>query len=133
MLARLTLILSLACLAPSAAAKQLTVSKSTPFGNVSLSWGNRGYSKHSSYNRRYNRPAAGHYKTIKEKVWVPASKHKVWVEPVYKTWFDSCGTPRRSLVQAGHYKVVVEPGHYTWRHRRVWVPAQPACRTIVRH
>jgi hypothetical protein len=135
MLARLTLTLALACLAPAAAADSLSIARRTPFGQVAVAIGNAHHTAAryaSRYSRRPVRRPSGYYKTIQEKVWVPPRNSKVWVAAHYERWQDSCGTPRSRLVRPGYYKVVCQPGYYTYRDRRVWVP-RPAYRSIVRH
>ncbi len=63
----------------------------------------------------------GHYETVERRVWIPETKEKIWVEPIYETRYDSCGRPYRVLVCDGTWRVVVHPGHYETRCERVYV------------
>ena len=64
----------------------------------------------------------GYWKTVDEKVWVPATKRRVWREPVYQTRYDSCGRAYQVLVRPGCYEWITEGGHWAVQPKRVWVP-----------
>jgi hypothetical protein len=63
-----------------------------------------------------------HFQTAWEKVWIPGRSRRVWVEPVYRTEFTSCGNPVQILVTPGHYQMIQEPGHFETVKKKVWVP-----------
>lgn len=58
----------------------------------------------------------GHYEIVQEKVWIPARKERVWVEPVYER-----RRHHRVLIREGYYKKVIIPGYYDIQERKVWV------------
>lgn len=64
----------------------------------------------------------GHYATRTHTVLVSPERHeRVWVEPVYATRYDSCGTPYRVLIREGHWKTLHIPAQYETRTERYWV------------
>lgn len=73
----------------------------------------------------------GHYVTRQQKVWIPASKKKVWIDPVYETRYDACGRPYQVRSRGGGWTVQVTPGHFETRCTKVWVPGvyQARCAT----
>ena len=129
-------------LAPAANAGSIGVAAKTPFGKLQLSVGKRCFpapqwrSKRDRYRRahvcgRTCRTEPGYYKQVREEVWVPGDVRQVWIQPVYKTWYDDCGRARRTLIRNGYYKTVHEPGHNTYRYRKVWVPPRKVCSNII--
>ena len=64
----------------------------------------------------------GHYETRTHTVLIaPARYERVWVEPVYATRYDSCGTPYRVLIREGYWDTVHIPAQYETRTERYWV------------
>ena len=63
----------------------------------------------------------GHWTTVRERVWIPASYEQVWIEPVFATKYDECGNPYQVMVEAGHYDTVCTPGHYDVQIVNQWV------------
>jgi len=53
--------------------------------------------------------------TLTERVWIPTTWERIWVEPRWSVRLDACGIPFRVLVRTGHYERVVRPGHYETR------------------
>lgn len=95
-----------------------------------------GYSKHghgSSFGVQVGFPVyapravpvqyAGCWETVVERVWVPGTCDRVWVEPVFVTRYDACGRPYQACARAGYWNTVQRPGHYEERTQRVWRPA----------
>ncbi|MAG59001.1 MAG: hypothetical protein CMJ83_22160 [Planctomycetes bacterium] len=70
------------------------------------------------------RQTPGFYRTVSERVWVAGCARQQWVQPVYRTVCDPCGSHRRVLVRAGFYQTVQGAGHWDVVNRRVWVPGQ---------
>ena len=62
----------------------------------------------------------GHYKFATERVWVPVTREKVWIEPAYQTVYDTRGEPSSVAVRRGRWEIVEAPGHYEKRRVRVW-------------
>jgi hypothetical protein len=62
----------------------------------------------------------GHYRIVREKVWVPASNRKVWVPACYE-WRYRRGRKVRVCVRDGYYRYEQVPGHYEWVKNKVWV------------
>lgn len=63
----------------------------------------------------------GHFELRAKRVWVPASKERVWIEPIYETRVDYRGRTYRVLVCEGRWELVVRPAHFEERSVRVWV------------
>ena len=59
---------------------------------------------------------------VNEKVWIPDSKEKIWVDSVYATHHDEYGRPYQVLVEAGHWDVVYHPGYWGVQPKKVWIP-----------
>jgi hypothetical protein len=107
----------LAALAPEASAQRVLSSA---------------YSHGSSYGSSHVRASRGYassrvwvpgrYETIHERVWVPGRTERVWVEPVFRFAYDSCGNRVRVLVSNGHHEDVCQPGRYELRAVRVYRP-----------
>ncbi len=67
-------------------------------------------------------PPAGSWEVIEDRIWIPAHEARVWTEPLYQTWYDSCGHPHSRLVRPGYWRTTCEPGHWAVRTRKVWIP-----------
>ena len=57
-----------------------------------------------------------------QRVYVQASKRKVYVEPLYEATCGAHGRRVDVLVRDGYWKVVEEPGHWEVRQVEVWEP-----------
>lgn len=111
-----TLLLSglLFALAPSGAAQRVVASEYR---------GHAGRYEHAARGHASSRIwIPGRYETVHERVWIPGCTERVWVEPVFRLAYDSCGNRVRLLVSAGHWENVGRPGHYETRAVRVWRP-----------
>lgn len=113
-----------AVLAPASRADGFGISlfKSSNHGAISV-----GYSNGPSAPRAYRTPyrharwIPGHYRTVRERVWVPGCVQRVWVEPRYGWRRDSCGRFFRGCLSEGRYERVEQPGRYEYRDTRIWV------------
>ena len=64
----------------------------------------------------------GRYEVRDQRVWIPASYERVWVEPEFGVRFDDCGLEVRFQISRGYWRKVHRPGHYEVRRQKVWVP-----------
>ena len=62
----------------------------------------------------------GHYTSTRQRVWIPGTTKRIWVQPVYAKRYDACGKPVRVLVSAGHWETIRTPGCYQVKIVRVW-------------
>jgi hypothetical protein len=115
-------LLSLVALGGSARAHDLALSVQHRFGGTSfgISIGNGSF--HASCAPAPCPPPAGTWEVIEERVWVPARESRIWIAPVYQTWYDSCGHAHSSIVRPGYWQNTCEPGHWEVRKRKVWIP-----------
>lgn len=124
---------ALCTFAAPAAAQELSFHIGKRLGDaevgLTLSTGHR----HATYGHRYGRRSRGHvsagkvwiagrYETVERRVWIPARRERIWVDPAYRTVYDSCGRASRVLVRSGRWEWVHRPGHYEVRHVNVWKP-----------
>jgi len=102
--------------APSAQEWGISFKKSHRRGSVEVGYGSRsGAYLGASYGRGQScRPAVRPHRPA-PRVWVPGFWREVWVEPVYETIRQSCGTRVTVLVQKGYWRRVWEPGRYEVR------------------
>lgn len=63
----------------------------------------------------------GHWTSVRERVWIPATTNQVWCPPVYATQYDACGQPYQVMTQAGYHKTVHVPGFYDIQPVQKWV------------
>jgi hypothetical protein len=136
----LTVLLTTVALASSVDAAPrgkggLSVSFNRHGGNeLSLQWTSghrrkgREYGRSASVIRPRYEASGGRYEWRTERVWVPASRQKVWTEPVVRVHYDSCGRRVETVVRAGRWEIVHTPGHYEERRARVWVSTPVVCR-----
>ena len=103
----------LLALAPTAHAQRIVASGHS-YGN-SYHRAERGYSSSRVW-------VPGRYELVHERVWIPGRSERVWVDPVFRFSYDSCGNRVRVLVSAGHWENVCHPGRYETRAVRVWRP-----------
>jgi hypothetical protein len=120
-------LLAAALLSATAAAGDLSLAyaKHTKHGGFALQFrSGDGYAACGPVIRPLPRKVwtPGHFATVTEKVWVPATREKVWVEPVYATSYDACGRRSERIVSPGHWEIVTTPGHYETRLVKVWRP-----------
>jgi len=121
MLSRSLLALALAAAAFSSAPVEagewsLDFSSSSVSANI----GRRG---HRVSTRRYAPRkvwVAGCYVNENRRTWVAGAQRRVYVQPVYRTRYDSCGRSSRVLISDGYYEVVRDRGYYENRRVRVW-------------
>ncbi len=100
------------------------VSVGARFGLSSVHVDFRNSHRHGYVSSRRPRPSIwtpGHYETVYERAWIPASKQRIWIEPVYATRYDSCGRSYRVIVESGCWRWVETPGHYESRPVNRWV------------
>lgn len=99
-----------------------TVTRSAPASIIRPRYGRRTW--------RSTQPVTygGRYEWRVQRVWIPATREKVWNEPVIRVHYDSCGNRYETVVREGHWSIAVTPGHYQERKVKVWVPG----RSIVR-
>ena len=64
---------------------------------------------------RYTKVSQHVCQPVRQKVWVAGRHRSVWVDPVYKTLYQPCGTPYRVLVRNGYWKKIWQPGYYETR------------------
>ncbi|MFK7960623.1 MAG: hypothetical protein AB8G96_08850 [Phycisphaerales bacterium] len=68
---------------------------------------------------------AGHHTWVNERICVQRARvDRVWVDAVYRTRYDACGTPYRVCVREGYWKRVHIPARYESRPVRRWVAGQ---------
>jgi hypothetical protein len=113
-------------LSPSLSIGHRDLSLDARIGNVGFSIGRTSSRRPSGYvTPRCDPPrrvyVPGHYETVEHQVWIPATRQRVWCEPVYETRYDSCGRAYTVLVRNGGYEWVTTPGHYEIQTARVWV------------
>jgi hypothetical protein len=101
---------------PSHGQGKLSLGLHAPLGNGHVSLN---YSK----GPRARRWVPAHWETREQRVWVPGSCEKVWVEPRYRFAYDSCGRRIEIQIGGGHWREVQHPGHYEVRAVKVWVEA----------
>ncbi|MFN0009084.1 MAG: hypothetical protein ACKVXR_14370 [Planctomycetota bacterium] len=118
----------LAVLAPASRADGFGISffKSSKHGAISVGYSNgpgatRACAPVDRTPYRHARWVPGHYRTVRERVWVPGFVQRVWIEPRYGWRRDSCGRVYRERISGGHYERVEQPGHYEYRDAQVWV------------
>ena len=137
---RILALTGLAALASAAAtsAQELSLSLQKRHGNAtigaSLNLGNGACGAQYTYGQgRRNRvnyaaprrtwvPAGYTYQD--QRVWVPASWERVWIDPVYRRELNSCGNVVRVLVRAGYWDKVRVPGRYEVQRVRVYNPGR---------
>jgi len=117
-----------AVLAPASRADGFGISifKNSRHGAISLGYStgpNSAWAPAPVYRTPYRhaRWIPGHYRTVRERVWVPGCVQRVWIEPRYGWRRDSCGRPFRGCISRGHYEMVEQPGRYEFRDSKVWV------------
>ncbi|MEM9883591.1 MAG: hypothetical protein AAF800_11805 [Planctomycetota bacterium] len=69
----------------------------------------RTHDDRQTYDRRYYRVSRGDYGY--RQVRHSGYHRRVWVPPVYRTRYDSCGKPLRVCVRRGYYRTVFVAGH----------------------
>ncbi len=118
-------LLLLTALCGNARAQKLSLSlhRTDSKGSFGITLGTGGSPAHCVPAPPVCHAPAGTWEVIEDKVWVPAREVRVWVEPVYETWYDHCGHAHARLVSAGHWKTSCEPGHWEVRKRKVWIPS----------
>ena len=65
----------------------------------------------------------GHFELVERRVWIPATRKKVWIRPSYKIRYDACGRGFKTHV-GGRWTIQTTPGHFETRSERVWVPGR---------
>ena len=65
----------------------------------------------------------GHYKKVRNKVWIQGASVQVWIAPVYEQRCDPFGVLFQVLVQPGHFVIEQQPGHFQTVLKSVYVPA----------
>jgi hypothetical protein len=79
-------------------------------------------------------PPAGTWEVVEERVWIPARESRIWISPIYRTWYDHCGHAHSVLVRPGYWQNTCEPGHWEVRQRKVWIPNyRPLSRGYYQH
>jgi len=99
---------------PSHGKGELSLGLHAPLGKAHVSIN---YTK----NSRARRWVPAHWETREQRVWVPGTCEKVWVEPRYRFAYDSCGRRIEVQIGGGHWREVQHPGHYETRLVKVWV------------
>ncbi len=129
-------VLSLGLAAPASAQKRFELTLGTrgvsigarlPRASIHVGYGStssrarHGYISSRHYTHRVWVP--GHYVTVYERVWIPGSKRKVWIEPIYETRCDAYGRTYSVLVQPGSWQWVETKGYYEERPVKKWIPS----------
>ncbi|HED63991.1 MAG TPA: hypothetical protein ENJ09_00390 [Planctomycetes bacterium] len=85
---------------------------------------NRSHHTPSRYtaSHRVQQWVPGRFETVTRRIWVPERVESVWIEPVFGLRTDIFGVSVRVELSPGHFERVVQPGYYTTRRERRWIP-----------
>ena len=93
-------------------------------GDVRLGVGYRSHRPPIVQHHSHRRWEPGHYDTVTRKVFVPATRERVYQAAVYEWRTDPFGIRYRVCVREAGYRTVYVPARWEHRSERVWHPGR---------